>query len=106
MLLCTAAGVTACDRSGDAETIFVSLRTSETYQFAMVTGVEDGARIVSQAEHFSLSEIRRDSTTNWSAVYVYAPSAGFLGEDGVQLEITTGSDGASAPTLQTTHSLQ
>ena len=98
LLLVATVASSSCDRSSDAETVEVALRTSETYQFAMATGDEDGARILSQAVHFSVSEIRRDSTTNWSALYVYAPAAGFLGEDSVQLEITTGSDGASAPT--------
>ena len=98
LVLLVATASAACRSSGDAETVAVALRNSETYQFAMATGDEDGARIVAQAEHFAVSEIRRDSSTNWSALYVYAPAASFVGEDSVQLEILSGSDGASAPT--------
>jgi hypothetical protein len=63
-----------------------------------VSGDEDGARISTQAKHYSISEIRRDAETNWVAVYVYQPAAGFVGSDYVEIEILTGSDGVSPPT--------
>lgn len=88
----------ACQAAPDAEELAATLRGAETFQLDLVTGDEDGARIVEQARHFAVSEIRRDAGTNWSARYVYAPAPGFVGEDRVQLEVLTGSDGASAPT--------
>lgn len=58
-------------------------------------GDEDGAAIVSQAHHYAVSEIRRNAQTNWVAVYIYQPALGFVGSDHVELEVRTGSDGAS-----------
>ena len=54
--------------------------------------------IIRQALHYEISEIRRDSTTRWVAVYYYQPALGFVGMDVTELEIYSGSDGASAPT--------
>jgi hypothetical protein len=87
----------ACRNSSRLETINVSLASAETYQYPTVGGDEDGARISTQAKHYSISEIRRNAATNWVATYVYQPLAGFVGADSVGLEILTGSDGASPP---------
>jgi hypothetical protein len=85
------------DRSPD-ETLRVSLKNTDTYQLPTVGGDEDGARITTQARHFRISEIRRGADTHWVATYVYQPAAGFVGSDYVEIEIRTGSDGASPPT--------
>jgi hypothetical protein len=79
-------------------TITVSLKNTETYQYPTVGGDEDGARIVTQPQHYTISEIRRNAGTDWVAVYVYQPLAGFVGSDYAVLEVFTGSDGASPPT--------
>jgi len=76
----------------------VQLKSTDTYKYETVSGDEEGARIAKQAEHFSVSEIRRGAETNWIAVYYYQPQPGYTGPDYVELEILTGSDGASAPT--------
>jgi hypothetical protein len=86
-----------CKTSSPQESITVSLRNSETYQYPTVSGDEEGARISTQARHYSISEIRRDAVTNWAATYVYQPAFGFVGTDSVALEILTGSDGTSPP---------
>lgn len=90
--------VQGCRESNTLETVSVSLKNTETYQYPTVGGDEDGARISTQANHFSISEIRRNAETNWVAVYVYRPTADFVGSDYVEVEISTGSDGASSPT--------
>ena len=87
-----------CGRSNPVETINVSLKNSDVYQYPTVRGDEDGARISIQAKHYSTSEIRRNAETNWVAVYIYQPAAGFVGSDYVDIEVLTGSDGASLPT--------
>ena|ERR1041384_6269513 len=79
------------------ESINVSLRNGDTYQYPTVGGDEDVARISIQAQHYQTSEMRRDAQTNWVATYVYQPAPGFVGSDHVELELLTGSDGASAP---------
>jgi len=66
----------------------VTLRNSDTYQYPTLSGDEEGATIVKQAQHFKISEVRRNTSTNWDAVYVYQPEPGYTGNDYVELEIT------------------
>jgi len=87
-----------CKDPDAVETVIVYLKNTETFQYRTVGGDEGGARISTQATHYSISEIRRDASTDWYAVYVYQPAAGYLGEDHAEVEVMTGSDGASAPT--------
>jgi hypothetical protein len=91
-------GVPGCKGPDSLETVIVYLKNTETFQYRTVGGDEEGATISLQAAHYSISEIRRDAATNWYAVYVYQPAAGFVGEDHAEIEVHTGSDGASAPT--------
>jgi hypothetical protein len=98
LLLAVVALVQGCRESNPVETITVSLQNAEVFHYPTVGGDEDGARIATQANHYRISEIRRDAATNWVAVYVYQPAPGFVGSDYAELEIFTGSDGASPPT--------
>jgi hypothetical protein len=98
LLLPIVVHVQGCRDSNPVETIDVSLRNTEVYQYPTVGGDEDGARISIQAKHYSISEIRRNAETNWVALYVYQPAAGFVGSDYADIEVLTGSDGASPPT--------
>src|SRR5688572_30079697 len=91
-------GVQGCKGSDSSETVIVYLKNTETFQYRTVGGDEEGATISVQAAHYSISEIRRDASTDWYAVYVYQPAVGFVGEDLSEVEVMTGSDGASAPT--------
>jgi hypothetical protein len=90
--------VQGCKDPDSVETVIVYLKNTETFQYRTVGGDEEGATISVQAVHFSISEIRRDASTDWYAVYVYQPAADFVGEDHAEVEVMTGSDGASAPT--------
>jgi hypothetical protein len=98
LLLPVVLHVQGCRDSSPVETVNVSLKNTEVYQYPTVSGDEDGARISTQAKHYSISEIRRDAETNWVAVYVYQPAAGFVGSDYAEIEVLAGSDGASPPT--------
>lgn len=89
--------IPGCTDHGDPVSVSITLRNTGTYHYQTVGGDEEGARIVTQAQHYSISEIRRNAETHWVAVYVYQPAPGFVGRDYVQLEIMTGSDGASPP---------
>lgn len=88
----------ACRNPTAVETVAVVLGPGEVYRHPTVGGDEDGAAIVTQARHYAISEMRRDSTTQWVATYIYQPAAGFTGRDMVEMEVSTGSDGASPPT--------
>ena len=90
---------TACKEKVAAESLSVSILNTDQYRHPTVGGDEEGARISMQASHYSVSEIRRDSETDWVATYVYQPTAGYTGTDDVELDILTGSDGATAPQI-------
>jgi hypothetical protein len=92
------ASVQGCQHRNSTETVSVSIRNTETYKYPTVSGDEEGARISTQAKHYSISEIRRNAETGFVATYVYQPASGFVGSDYAEIEILTGSDGASAPT--------
>ena len=87
----------ACKDASSVETVKVSLTNSQAYQYPTVGGDEQGARISVQPSHAITSEIRRNAETNWVATFVYQPTAGFVGSDYAEIEIVTGSDGASPP---------
>ena len=90
--------IQGCRDADSVETVSVLLKNTETYYYRTVGGDEEGARISTQANHYSISEIRRNAETGWVAVYVYRPTAGFVGSDYAEVQILTGSDGASPPT--------
>ena len=98
LLAAVTIGGQGCKAPDSVETVIVYLKNTETFQYRTVGGDEEGARISTQAAHFSISEIRRDASTDWYAVYFYQPTPGFVGEDHAEVEVMTGSDGASAPT--------
>ena len=97
-LLPALASVQGCQDEPSVETVSVSMKNTETYKYPTVGGDEEGARVSMQAKHYTLSEIRRNAETDFVATYVYQPSSGFVGSDYAEIEILTGSDGASSPT--------
>lgn len=97
ILLPLAVCLQGCQAPPTTEVLRVSLMNTERYQLPTVGGDEEGARISTQAQHYSISEIRRDAATNWVATYVYQPSVGFVGADYVELEVVVSSGAAPAP---------
>jgi hypothetical protein len=81
-----------------SQTITVYLKDTDTYQYATVGGDEESAIITFQAQHYSVSEIRRNAATKWFALYFYQPMTGYVGTDHAEIEIQAGSNGASPPT--------
>jgi len=53
----------------------------------LCTGGEDGAIIKTQAKHSEISEITRNSETNYSAIYSYKAKVNYVGYDFVEIEI-------------------
>lgn len=83
----------------EEETEKVSINHSELFEYQTgISGDEELATITQQPDHHEISEIVRDSTTNWEAVYKYKPENEFQGTDHVILKLGTGSDGASQHT--------
>jgi hypothetical protein len=76
----------------------VTIKNSEVYEYNTgISGDEEGVSIKTQAKNFEISDIVRNASTRFEAVYRYKPKAGFIGADYIELEIITGSDGASLP---------
>lgn len=94
---CAVVLLLGCSQTPESETIHVSLAIGELFEHPTVGGDEAGARVVRQAEHWAVSEIRRNAETNWVAVYRYQPAAGDTGSDRADIEVSTGSDGPSLP---------
>jgi hypothetical protein len=97
---------TSCAPSKSADHLNVSLSANEVYKYPTVGGDEEGARIATQAHHYSTSEMQRDSTTDFIPIYVYRPALGYLGSDDVSIEVITnpiGTTEASRTRLVTIH---
>lgn len=72
----------------------ILLDGGEEFSFDLdVSGDEEGARIIEQAKHYYRSEIVRDSSTDWRAIYFYVPAMDFSGEDYVEIETCNGGKG-------------
>jgi hypothetical protein len=102
-ILCLLILFISCENSTDSNieefTTSVSIKNTETYQYRTgISGDEEGAAIKLQAKHYFISDIVRNADTKWEAVYVYMPKPFYTGTDYVELELSTGSDGASPPT--------
>jgi hypothetical protein len=83
----------------DEVSIDIQLSKNQSYEYnPLIGGDEDGLSISTQAIHFDISEIVRDSSTNYMAIYRYKPAMDYVGKDSVEIKISTGSDGASPPT--------
>ena len=92
----------SCENTTDSNlevfTKSVRIKNTETYEYRTgISGDEEGATIKRQAKYYDMSEIVRNADTNWEAVYVYKPEPLYSGTDYVELELSTGSDGASPP---------
>ena len=78
--------------------ISVELKQLETYEYKTgISGDEEGVLIRKQAQHYEVSEIIRDSTTNWEAMYRYQAAKNYVGNDEVKIETSRGSDGPAHP---------
>jgi hypothetical protein len=98
-LICSISCESTTDSNIEEFTTSVTIKDSETYEYRTgISGDEEGASIKVQAKHYVVSDIYRNADTNWEAVYVYRAKPFFSGTDYVELELSTGSSGASPPT--------
>lgn len=80
--------------------IEVSLKPNEPYKFdTKVSGDEAGASVISPPLHSDISEIIRNQSTNFSAVYRYKPALGYSGMDEVEISIFNHSVAADKSTV-------
>jgi hypothetical protein len=79
----------------------VTLKNTESYSRTFVSGDEEGAIILYQAQHYEKSELVRDESTNMSVEYHYKPAIDFVGTDSVGLEIYYNKTGEGLPYIET-----
>lgn len=95
--------LTACKNTTDSisadSDINVIMKSYEIYEFRTgISGDEEEVVIITQSKNYDISEIVRNTETNFEAVYRYKPRDGFIGTDFVEIKKRTGSDGASPHT--------
>lgn len=64
----------------------IELAKNQICEYFCVGG-EDGVTIKTQAKHFVISKINRNSETGYAAIYRYKPKTNFVGYDFVEIEI-------------------
>ena len=85
-----------CKIQGANNETNVTLKNTESYSRTFVLGDEEGASIPIQAQHYEISELVRDESTNMNVEYRYKPTTGFVGTDYVIIEIYYNKTGESS----------
>lgn len=99
VLFLTFSCTSSIDGNIDLKTEKVTISSSEVFEYRTgLSGDEEEATITQQPDHYEISKVIRDSTTNWESVYRYKPESGFEGTDQVKIKLEAGSDGASPNT--------
>jgi hypothetical protein len=97
IVICTL--IISCESHNDYT---IPLNSGELFSYDLnVYGDEEGAKITKQANHYSRSEIIRDSSTGWGAFYYYESIAGYTGPDRVTIETCTGGKGIQCDKIST-----
>lgn len=98
LLFTLMAVIISCENEPSAGQITVDIEMNNSQIFEYRTGIsgdEEGARITQQALNYEISEMVRNASTQWEAVYRYKPKANFVGSEEVIIRLEQGSDGAS-----------
>jgi hypothetical protein len=66
-----------------------------------VSGDEEGAQIILPPAHSLNSELLRNSSTEWRAIYRYTPDPTYLGADSVFIERCRGGQGVGCTQIDT-----
>ena len=66
--------------------LYIDLSNTELLLDLEVSGDEEGAQIILPPAHALNSELLRNSSTEWRAIYRYAPDPTYLGADSVFIE--------------------
>lgn len=96
--LSMASFLSACNEPTETyRSMTVELTKNEVYVYdTKNSGDEEGGAIVSQAQHFAVSDLSRDPS--FALVYTYQPAQDYTGSDEVQIRLDSGSDGAGRST--------
>jgi hypothetical protein len=95
----------SCDKDdtvNPGKELDIQLKNTETYDYDFgISGDEEGATIIVQAQHFEISELMRNSSTDWSIIYRYKPEDNYTGNDYVEIETCTGGEGVACTKVDT-----
>ena len=84
-------GCKADNKVNPEKVIEVTLRNSQEYRHDFqISGDEEGATIKMQPQHYAVSELVRNESTQWSVTYLYRPEPGYVGTDFAVIETCTG----------------
>lgn len=87
------------DSNVHEKTEHISIKSSEIFEYRTgIGGDEELAAITVDPDHYEISTIVRDSTTNWEAIYRYKPESEFSGIDQAEITLGTGWDGTGSNT--------
>lgn len=82
--------------------VYIDLsNTQELLLDLEVSGDEEGAQIILPPAHALNSELLRNSSTEWRAIYRYAPDPTYLGADSVFIERCRGGQGVECTQIDT-----
>lgn len=84
-------GFGACEKDETSiEVTEVTIKNSREYSRSLnMYGDNERAYVLTQAQHFKISQLSRDASTDWDYVYVYKPERGYVGTDFVEIETCT-----------------
>ncbi len=94
LMLIIVMSIISCSKGDDTNSTaeYFSITNNQIFEFDLgAFGDEDGARIITQAAHFEISELNG----NGVITYTYKAQSGYVGTDFVSIETTKGSDGSS-----------
>jgi len=82
--------------------VYIDLsNTQELLLDLEVSGDEEGAKIILPPAHALKSDLLRNSSTEWRAIYRYAPDPTYLGADSVFIERCRGGQGVECTQTDT-----
>lgn len=80
----------SCDDQQSEQSLTVEAEISNTEIYEYNTGMggdEQGAQIMQHPLNYEISEMIRDASTNFSPIYRYKPTTGFVGTEVVKLQL-------------------
>ena len=82
--------------------LYIDLSNTQELQLDLeVSGDEEGAQIILPPAHALNSELLRNSSTEWRAIYRYTPDPTYLGADSVFIERCRGGQGVGCTQIDT-----
>jgi hypothetical protein len=82
--------------------VYIDLSNTQELLIDMeVSGDEEGAQIILPPAHALNSELLRNSSTEWRAIYRYTPDPTYLGADSVFIERCRGGQGVGCTQIDT-----